>query len=558
MSHENVRHVKLGPKLFSKEKTMYRDWITALARENIQNSVDASASRIDITIEHDGDLKKITFADNGPGMDMATLENIYFVLGETTKTSPTSIGGFGVARMLTAFAQEKYTLKTRDIFIEGCGAEWTPQTGQPFYEGVVFTAWVDAKDRNVLEAFQSYLRSCHIQASVYLNGQRWKEWTHKNKHERSLSFGEVYSNKSKQTGVIVRSNGVTMFTPYLSAPFQVVIELDSMRSRSILQAHRDGLLRDYQNELESFVNELNINKESALRQKRSKSIKYEGTGTFTSKRSKNKDASTEVEEFIALLAANNLRIEDTVAHTLGLVSPENRKEIIQGVLESNNLIPAVTARQLHSDGYDNEETSVRLDFKMFNVMVEDDTTNDKVRKVIESYYPHRWDLLGENGYRYDKRYGENRSFRAGVDKYKLLILWKAACEKMVEYLQDNLQRGPDEIAWSVGWHFSDQAAASCKHDVGTHWLLLNPCLTDGTMKYSLAVRRDLIKIISMAAHEVCHVVYGDHDERFANLLNDLLEEAMANSGDVLKHMKDSKDSAMGELERISDMNKAVA
>ena len=554
----NVRHVKLGPKLFSKEKSMYRDWITALARENIQNSVDANASRIDITIEDDGGLKKVTFADNGPGMDMETLEKVYFVLGETTKTSPTSIGGFGVARMLTAFAQEKYTLKTRDILVEGCGAEWTPQTGQPFYKGVVFTAWVDAKDRNVLDAFQTYLRSCHIQASVYLNGERWKEWTYKNKHERSLSFGEVYSNKSKQTGVLVRSNGVTMFTPYLSAPFQVVIELDPSRSRLILQAHRDGLLRDCQNELESFVNELNINKQSALRQKRSKSIKYEGTGTFTSKRSKRKDAEQEVEEFIAILAANNLSIPDETIAKMKRVTPQNRKDIIEQVLESNGLIAPAAPRQLHNGGYENEEVSVQLDFKMFNVLVEDDTTNEKVRKVIESYYPHRWDLLGQNGYRYDKRYGENRSFRAGVDKYKLLILWKAACERMVEYLQDNLQRGPEEIAWSVGWHFSDHAAASCKTDGGTHWLLLNPCLTNGTMKYSLAAKRDLIKIISMAAHEVCHIVYSDHDERFANLLNDLMEEGMAFLSEVLKHMKDSKDNAMSELERISESNKQVA
>lgn len=549
----DTRQIKLGPKLFAKEKAMYRDWLTALIRENIQNSVDAGATEIDIRIEDESNLKKVTFSDNGPGMDMDTLENVYFILGETTKLNPQSIGGFGIARMLTAFAQEKYTLRTRDIFVEGRGAEWTPQTGQPFYSGVEIAAWIDS-DRDIESVFKDYLRTCYIKASVKINGNRFTEWAKRNKLERALSFGDVYTNQSKSSGVIVRSNGVTMFQPYCTAPFLVIVELDSSRSRSILQSHRDGLLYTYQNELESFISELNINKQSALRQKNSKSISYKGTGTFTSRRQKKSTKEQVLEQFQELMVKNKIDLPSQLYLALKEASEISnealesgisyvRKELVKsGVLMSfEEYVMFQKNKSLHSGGYDNEEEIRQLEFDLFNVMVEDETSNPKVRRVIESFYPQSWDLKGEFGTRYDQRYGEFRPFKAGNDKYKLLLLWKSACEYAIRLLQDNLQIGREEISWGVGWVFSDTSQAVFKTDgEETNWLLLNPCDVNGKMRFSISDKRDLIKIISLACHECCHIVISDHDERFANLLNDLMEEAMANLSDILKNMKESK------------------
>ncbi len=558
----DMRQIKIGPKLFSKEKAMYRDWVTAIARENLQNSVDAGASKIEITLEKDGGLTKVTVSDNGPGMDMATLENVYFVLGETTKTSPTSIGGFGVARMLTCFAQEKYTLRTRDILVDGCGAEWSPTTGLPHHRGVEVTAWLDAGERNVLEAFESYLRSCHIDATVTLNGVRWKEWTYKNKHERSLSFGEVYTNKSKTSGVYVRSNGVTMFAPYISAPFLVIIELDASRSRTILQAHRDGLLSQYQRELESFVGELNINKQSALRQKRSKSTTYKGTGTFASRRKAKPTGEQDADMIDALLRANDCETLDTKsrAYLEGEEDPNKRAQFLaalsvaladKGVeLKAPEVVQ--TQGQLHSGGGVVEEADdVDLTFEMFDTIVVDDTNNARVRKVIESYYPQNWDLMGTQ-WRWNKARTERQYFRAGVEKYKLLVMWKAACEFAIRLLQDNLQRGPEYIAWGVGWCFSDEALAKHKRDGNISWLLVNPCKGDGTMRHGQD-KVGLAKLVAEACHEVCHIAHGDHDEQFANLLNDLMEQAFLYKTEMLNFMKEAKESAVAKLESMSEM-----
>lgn len=562
-----TRHVKLGPKLFAKEKSMYRDWITSLARENIQNSVDAGAPNIDIKIEDDGNLLKVTFTDNGPGMDIETLENIYFVLGETTKTNGNTVGGFGVARMLTCFAQDHYTLRTRDISVIGCGAEWTPTTGLPYFRGVELVAWVDPQGVNLKEKFENYLRRCHITATVTLNGTRWTEWTYRNKFERKLSFCRIFTNKSKQSGVFVRVNGVQMFSPFCNAPFNVVVEIDQERSRQVLQANRDGLLSEFQQELESFVAELNINKQSALREKRSKSTTFKGTGTFTSKRTAKKAAEKEVEEFETLLAANNVQLPEKMKKAMLQTTPEYRSRAMVEILQRAGIETpeVVSIGRKHDSGFEIEEQTEQLRYELFNVVLHDDTTNPKVRKVIDSYNPMNWDLLGLVGMRFDKRYGDFKSFRAGVEKYKLLVIWKAACEFCIDLMQNTLHRGPEEIGWGVGWIFSDIAEAErnsdslAYHEVGVagiykptnvNWLLLNPCDVNGTMRLSIAAKRDLIEILSLAAHEVCHIVYDDHDEHFANLLNDLLEECMANLSEAINAMKGAKDEAMARLEGI--------
>jgi hypothetical protein len=525
--------VKIGPKFFANELRVYRDWITAFWRENIQNSFDAGAHRIDITIGEGScpETKSVIVSDNGCGMTRETLEEVYFTLGETTKNDANSVGGFGKARILTCFAQKRYVLRTNKLYVEGSGAEYKITDTETFHKGVQLEVEVFHKGRDIESPLKDYLQHCNLTGcQVYINGVRWTDFTHLNRHERSLSFGEVYTNKSRTAGILVRVNGVHMFKPYTSAPFLVIIEVHPHMSRNVLQANRDGLLTDSQDELESFIAELNINKQSALREKKSKSIRYEGTGTFTTMR-RPKEENDEVVAFGDGLRAG---MED------------GDPQFIQ------------TQGRLHSSGYETEETVCRLEVPIFNVMVEDDTHSEKVRRVIDSYYPHNWDLLGEIGWRWNKSRTEKQFFRAGVDKYKLLVVWKAACEKMIDLLQNKLDRGPDRLEWGVGWYFSDTGGACHKQDAGIHWLLLNPCMEDGTMRFGLSSKRDMVKLISWAAHEVTHIVCSDHDERFANTLNDLMEEAMFALSEVLNHMKECKESAIGQLERIANHNKLVA
>lgn len=554
-----MSQVKIGPKFFANELRVYRDWATAFWRENLQNSFDAKADRIDITIA-DGsseDTKTVVVSDNGCGMDRPCLEDVYFTLGETTKEG-NSVGGFGKARILTCFAQKQYTLRTNKLFVTGEGAEYEIEETETRVRGVRLEIEVFHKGRDLEATLRDYLKYCHLEGChVTVNGKRWDTWTYKNKFERDLSFGKVFTNKSKDAGILVRVNGVHMFKPYTSAPFLVIVEIDKERSREVLQASRDGLLVEFHSELESFINELNINKQSALRSKKSKSISYKGTGTFTSRRSAKPSKEQQINALEALFRHNEIEMPDKIREVVEKAKDtEHAVEAVKELYRTNNCPlkePEVvrTEGPLHNHGHvDEEESTEDLTFDMFDTIVVDDTNNSRVRKVIETYYPQNWDLVG-NGWRWNKARTEKQYFRAGVEKYKLLVMWKAACEFAIRLLQDELQRGDDEISWGVGWCFSDEAEAKHKSDGGTDWLLLNPCKADGTMALGLSDKESLSRMVALACHEVCHILYTDHDEAFANLCNDLQDKAWLYKTEITKHIQACKDDAIAALDRIA-------
>jgi hypothetical protein len=515
--------VKIGPKFFANELRVYRDFAQAFWRENIQNSYDAGASQINITISEGSipETKLVVIDDNGCGMTEETLRSVYFTLGETTN-SGASVGGFGKARILTCFAQHKYSLRTNNLYVTGQGSEYHIEHMESSIRGVKLTIEVYHKDVDLNKSLDEYLGHCHLQdCQIKINGSRYVNWTYRNKHERSLSFGEVYTNKSKRSGILVRVNGVHMFKPYLAAPFLVIIEINQNCSREVLQANRDGLLGKYQDELESFINEININKQSAFRKRHNKSIVYNGTGTFVAKR--------QSKEFPHIVEATS---DDE-----GFVNPD-----------SSYNPHAVAAPKQHESGFTTEEVTRQINL-IFSSTVIDETSNPKIRKVIESYYPHNWDLLGTTGTRYDRRYGEYKSFRAGVDKYKLLVLWKGACEYAINIMQNILSEGPDSISWGIGWYFSDEASAGHRYSGGdgVHWLILNPCKANGNMALSLSSKVSLASMVNYACHEVAHILYDDHDERFANFLGRMLEKAFLNKSEMLNHMKKCKEEAEKRL-----------
>lgn len=540
------QQIQIGPKFFQSEIRVYRDFALAFWRENLQNSVDAGSTRIDITCESQGEVDRVVIRDNGCGMSREILETIYFTLGETSKNDCSTIGGYGKARILTCFCQKRYTLQTGNLLVTGSGASYKIEEQESHIKGVTLDILVFNKGRDLIASLKSYLACCYLPCQVTVNGEKWTQWTHNNRFERSLSFGDLYTNKSRTGQVLVRSSGTLMFHLFTSCPHQVILEIDPTKARDVLQANRDGLIYQYQSELESFVSELNINKQSALRPKRSKSIHYEGSGTFVSTR-KSKDKIVEVEKDFGKgdvsiqPVAEIFSAEDLIEHT------NTVKDAVEGMI----------GRPLHNSGFVNDEESRRLTFPIFDVYVDDDTENSQIRKIIESYYPHSWDLLAEIGTRYDRRYGEFRSFRAGIDKFKLLVLWKAAVAKVMEIAQSHMESFPATIAWGAGWIFSDQALAKMKTVDGIHWLLINPVESDGKMKYSISGKTSLIKLISAAVHEVTHLVVNDHDEYFCNIMNDLFEHVMNNLSDVVNAMKSAKDAEITAVETVTAHNKRM-
>lgn len=565
-----TQQIKIGSKFFEKELQVYANWAEAWWRENIQNSVDAGASRIDIKTESlSYDNTRVTFGDNGSGMNRSTLEETYFVLGETGKSGFGSIGGFGKARILTCFAQHKYTLHTNNLLATGSGADYEIADTVEFREGVNLIVDVKNDEATLLAALKGYLELCYLPARVFINGVQWKTWTYARNMKRELSFGKVYTNHSKDARLLVRVNGTLMFAKYINSPAQVILEIDPEKSRKVLLANRDGLVWDRQRELESFVNELNVNRRSALTQKTNKSTTFKGKGTFAMKRkgvvvvgSNGKKYVEPAKAAVALNLSGGKMMEVPIEQPVrsaervevdGPTLAETTPAYVEPTYDPEGPTAPVAPQVYHNRmGAQTTREDVEVKIDLFDVKIDDDTTNPKIKRIIESYDPRNWDLAG-NGYRV--RNGERQYFRAGVDKYKLLLLWKVACEKVMETLLNHFPQAAEGYNWGVGWVFSDYESGEgyktmARHatDGGVHYLLVNPVNDDGTMAYSIGSKDDLVKLLGYAKHEVTHLVCSLHDEDFAGLMTELMIKVDQQQGNILKAMKEAKENLTRTLE----------
>lgn len=511
--------IQIGPRLFDTQFKLYRHPWAAFWRELIQNAVDgngdAGCNKIDIQILNKGNFSRVIFKDDGPGMSKNELEQKYMILGETGKDGKDTIGGFGMARILTCFAQKRYSIKSCDWMIEGCGQDWEYVNEPTDVGGFDLEIDVSRNGHDELEShLLQYLRQCRLHCKVSINGKMFNDWTFCRHLARELSFANVYTNKTKTPELFVRVNGVCMFTCYVTAPAQIIVEIPFCNAREVLQMSRDGLMGTFQNELASFINELNINKQSALRRKTCKSTVYEGVGTFVSHR-KNKQ----------------------------VLLPFVEDNVIENVIGSES--PAIPAHQVGANLVVTEEVYNGLN--LFNVVIEDETENQRIKSKIDQYNPRNWDL-GEA----PVRFNSNGAYRRGTAMLRLLVIWKAACESCIALLQSHYGIAPDILSWGVGWVFSDDVGARHLKRNDTHFILLNPCNGRGNMRYSLSQKKDLIDLAFLAGHEICHVCHTDHDEDFASAYTKIAQLIGNNLGVMLKSMKMAKEMSLAQL-RIKEV-----
>lgn len=109
----------------------------ALVREFAQNSADAGASLVEFNFCGDNLL---TVADNGKGADERKVRMKLLVPLASEKDGE-AIGGFGKAKELLYFGNESWSIRTRDVLVQGSYLTVSSfQTGLPHVEG--FTATV--------------------------------------------------------------------------------------------------------------------------------------------------------------------------------------------------------------------------------------------------------------------------------------------------------------------------------------------------------------------------------------------------------------------------------
>ena len=276
----------------------HRDWRMASWRELVQNSVDAGASRIDISIENavgigswgrapnNDTVTRVRFSDNGRGMNRGIMEEVFFSPGESTKRGDgTSVGGFGTARTILCFSHARFGIRTGSLQVEGDGSEYTiddvpgtPRKGAefeiditPFENGYYNTV------ERMRERLDQYLSYSQIAPKVFVNGEELKTGTKKGAatcrliaevNGKNVEFATIHANRGERSPhkgkIIVRVQGAAMFVEEADVPFQVVVEVDPSMGRTVLLDNRDGMKWEYSRALSRFMEELNKDVRSAL------------------------------------------------------------------------------------------------------------------------------------------------------------------------------------------------------------------------------------------------------------------------------------------------------
>lgn len=350
-----VQRIKVPKSYYVQErKKLYSHPLESFWRENFQNSVDAGAKRIDITIEpakgkgsfgrhrNVDNVIRIVFADDGHGMTEDVIDNVFFKPGESTKRDASGkTGGFGRARLLTAYSQVRYSLVTGDRAVEGDGehfshyridemiekleagakalAETDPEDSRLAeiraeadllrgiaakgpYKGLrlevdmdpneeEYRTWENPSIDSLLRALTKYLQMSQVPCKVFVNGEERKERLLRGPVKRVLvakgedgierQFATVHTSQGEKANfknqTIVRVDGAVMYANSISTDVQVIVELEPSMSRDVLTANRDGMREPYSSAYEALKNELVIDTRSALDDDALKHRTIEGT-----------------------------------------------------------------------------------------------------------------------------------------------------------------------------------------------------------------------------------------------------------------------------------------
>lgn len=396
-----------------------------------------------------------------------------------------------------------------------------------------------------------------------------------------VDFATIHTSSSENAlhkgKVIVRVDGAAMYSSYIEVDdVQIILEIDKSISRHALTSNRDGLKNDFREIVNAFIAELNIDNKSALAERLSKdnyTIKGEH-GLMTAQIEAIEDIVAERLSDTEMEAASRIdrtpvknKIETLSDLTARGVSQDAIDELIRLAYYGNGFLSDLRWNDYHdinrevreffpklNEHYGQEpSTSIFLKHApdrlknfvvstlqmrhaaaitklqeenerqlkdMNDVHVSILTTNEKTRAAIRRNDPRKWDTST----------GKGKVPRA------LLASWTTACAVAIETMM-RLRPSVRSFNWTSGWVYSvpedtDQGdryrqvsiQAMCQIEDGEYRFLLNPIREDGTLKYSINSAKDRQRLQALAMHEVAHVLEKRHNEIYAGVLTDFMQE----------------------------------
>jgi len=497
--------VTIGPEFFAKSRNDYDDWRWALVREFFQNSIDCGSKtvQLDTSLNADGDTV-VSVTNDGRPMTREIIVDKLFSLGSSGKNfEGGTTGGFGKAKEVLYFCHLNYIIRTGNWLVTGSGAQYDVSETGSHLHGTQSTIVIQGDHAEVIAGrAKTFVRYSQVSSEFVINGESRFGSLRKGSQRRDLGFGIVYTNKTFSNLMIVRINGIPMFTYPIGLDRCVVVEL-SGNSDQVLTASRDGLVQPFKTELSDFITELSVDKRSALRNRSlvPHYIHYNGS---------------------KLCHHNRLDVAAVVGATASAAGPSTGtvpSPVVNGVdVDGNQVVQAPICSATTTGYWGGSARSVA-------------TTEVPVQRMVT--LGTDFILKNETGLKIPAHFDPG-STHFGTYAEKLVRIWGRLVLEM-HRLFDH------ESTFSVGFIFDDgdllcTEAQYEKGDFGQVYYL-NPAevaeqrssLSKSFKKRFKLTERD--RLISIAAHEFVHGLgYGWHDERYANQLTTVLAK-------VMKHRK---------------------
>jgi len=548
-------HVVIGPEFFQKELKDYADWKWAFVREAAQNGIDApGATRVwfDLYYSAESGSTLVSFGNDGSPMSREELLTKFLSLGSSGKNFAGTTGGFGKAKVILCFAHEGYTIETGALKCTGAGGLYDIADVEPI-EGTKTTVIIKGDHVNELryavQRFASMLQ-WRGELSLRLNGADYElpDRLKKGSHRRNFPFGEVFTNRSFSNKLVVRINGIPMFSTWCALDRCVVLELGGT-SADCLTSNRDHLLGKYDAVLQQFLTDLAVNSKTALRDPVTTYQYYHGTsleyslshsakwGSLVSGAVHDHIVETmrpELEEARKAAAWDeNLRdvIEVTSKDDLSEAEVESITQDAVAVLDDTSMfiepdtlkvmlkavddLAMAGGCEVIETGYDTDEKATR--FRRSTVHHEFIVKNDTQLSVPDYYTP-----VDPSAY-----------------TRKLISQWVKCLIELFDLFETTDQ-------FAVGFVFcpekEDRDAEFEEHGEYGNLFLLNPCKIveqNSSRSRSLSKRRlltDHDDLLATAVHEFAHYVgrkngptpFCGHDEDYANALTEMFVKVMKN------------------------------
>lgn len=526
--------VKIPHSYFTEVTEDYGNWREMWWREVIQNAVDAGATKIECKVKEQADgTWLVSCRDNGHGMDLDTIENVFFTLRASQKWGAARHGGFGEAKKLIALAWIKFRVLSRDVEVVGNGAEW-PKLG--VYEGGediggTLIEVVMPADKHTQEAAAiSYIQKCYIpNVQFTVNDELYSANLSSGEFKRNLSLGsKLFYNKHIKDlhAVMIRSNGLYMFDYSLPTDFKGVIfvevypKKDFPRPQDIFVSSRMAFKyrvdEDLRAEVESVVSKATADIKQALRAPDALlRKKYEGIGFFTT----------------AKVDARKAIMRD-IAGPLPEADPGKSLSMSKEVLKlAASFITDSYQEDLRDARGDESRLVTALDAEVAKIMLESPLKGESHLEAAIAQLVWKPDFININdesvreGFKLEKRF-EPATMTASV--YALARLWAS-------YIRFILMNMGSRVEWGTGFLFSEEAQGMYYRGEGQKWILLNPYNLETRKLLSIRSEADVREIFETGMHESAHVLDGSdyHGEGFAKAMDMIVVE-------MLRHWKEAK------------------